>query len=229
VNVVGIEIGDADKKALRDLAGTRNALQHWGLTESAPAVEAGAAKVLDFLIRFLDDELLKELDDDQVADIDKDMLHVRQGLNGIKAYVESRMDRLRGELKGLEDRTVACPDCTQFALVFDREVTECHFCPRLWDPEVLAEEYALEILDYSMRELMGGGAALAVDCPNCGTRTLVMNAYTAADPEQPVDICFNCAEVFDRLESCTRCGQHYVPDEDETICGDCWSELIASD
>ena len=36
VEVVGIEIGEADKKALNKLSDTRNALQHWGLTGSAP-------------------------------------------------------------------------------------------------------------------------------------------------------------------------------------------------
>ncbi|GAA0409327.1 hypothetical protein Acor_61570 [Acrocarpospora corrugata] len=59
VEVVGIGISEADKKELLRFARTRNALQHWGLTESAPAVEVRAATVLDFLIRFLDDQLLQ--------------------------------------------------------------------------------------------------------------------------------------------------------------------------
>src|SRR5690606_34270345 len=59
IDVVGVEITEVDKRALFNLSKDRNALQHWGLTGSAPTVEARAAKVLDFLIRFLDDELLK--------------------------------------------------------------------------------------------------------------------------------------------------------------------------
>jgi len=56
--VVGIVVDRTDEQAIINLAKTRNALQHWGLTEAAPAVEARAATVLDFLIRFLDRHLL---------------------------------------------------------------------------------------------------------------------------------------------------------------------------
>lgn len=232
IEVVGIEIRDADKKALDDLAKTRNALQHWGLTESAPAVEARAAKVLDFLISFLDDELLKKLDQDQDQDVDihRRMLPVREGLKGIYAYVKRRMNRLRGELKDMADRTIKCPDCAQFALVLDGEYNLCHFCACGWDARLLAENYAMEFLSLSMRGPVKDEDAPAVECPNCGLLTLVLGAYTAADPRQPVDICFNCVEVFNRLESCTHCFRLFVPleDEDELICSDCWRRLIDS-
>jgi hypothetical protein len=45
VDVVGIEITEADTKALLALVRARNSLQHWGYTEAARAVEARAANV----------------------------------------------------------------------------------------------------------------------------------------------------------------------------------------
>jgi hypothetical protein len=229
VDVVGIDISEEDRKALLGLAKTRNSLQHWGLTESAPAVEARAAAVLDFLIRFLDDHLLTELAADQLADIDDDMLRVREGLTGIKAYVKSRMSRLRGELKEVAERTVQCPDCTQFALVVDGVENKCHICPRLWDFDELAQSYASEVLSFSWHDLTEGASDPTVECPDCGTETLILGALTAAQPDRYVNLCFNCAEVFDKLESCMRCTRLYVPDEDETICANCWRDLIESD
>lgn len=226
--VVGIEIGDA-KKALGDLATTRNALQHWGLTALAPAVEARAAKVLDFLIRFIDDELLNELEESQATQISANLQYVRDGLNGIKAYVKRRANRLRGELAERADRVVMCPACMQPALTIGNEANKCHFCPRLWEAEELASEYASEVLGFSWHGLAEGGTDPLTECPDCATRTLVLGAVTAADRERPVDICFNCAEVFDRLESCTLCDRLYVPNEDELICRDCWRDVIASD
>lgn len=232
VDVVGIRITAEEKKALGDLAKTRNALQHWGLTESAPAIEARAAEVLDFLIGFLDDELLDELSAVQVADIDKEMTHVREGLNGIRAYVKSRMDRLRVELEGMEDHTVTCPACMQLALVIqlEHEPAECHFCARLWDDATaLVKDYAYEILDFSCGSFLEGQSGITAECTCCGMETLVSGAHTAANPEQPVNICFNCAGVFDLLASCTRCTRLFVPEEEELVCSDCWSDLIASD
>jgi hypothetical protein len=230
-DVVGIKITDAEKKALADLAKTRNALQYWGLSDSAPAVEARAARVLDFLISFLDDELRQELDDGQAAGFDKDMLHIRRGLNSIRAYVKSRMDRLRGDLEGMEDRTVACPACGQFALVIglEHDSAECYFCPRLWDDvEALVDDYTFGILRVYTRP--GDPEPDPADeCFSCGMEALVLGAYTAAAPERPVNICFNCAEVFDRLDSCTRCTRLFVPEEEELVCSDCWSDIIASE
>lgn len=57
-NIAGVDVTTADDKALKDLAHDRNALQHFGLTRDAAAVEARAGRVLDFLVRFLDDVLL---------------------------------------------------------------------------------------------------------------------------------------------------------------------------
>lgn len=229
-DVVGIGISEDDKKALLNLAKTRNALQHWGLTESAPAVETRAADVLDFLIHFLDDQLLGELDADELAAIDADMVHIRDGLRGIRAYVKSRMDRLRGELKDNADSVVQCPDCSQFALVVDGAENKCHFCPRSWgDFEELAQSYAAEIVAFSWHDIAQGGEDPRTDCPSCGTETLVLGAFTAAAPEQPTNLCFNCAEKIEDLQSCGRCGRLDVPDDDEAICGDCWDDLSAAD
>jgi hypothetical protein len=228
-DVVGIDIGDDDKRALLSLARTRNALQHWGLTESAPAVETRAADVLDFLIRFLDDQLLAELDDAELTAIDGAMVHVRAGLNGIKAYVESRMDRLHSELKEVAGHTVQCPGCTQLALVVDGGENKCHFCPRTWDFDELAQAYASEVLNFSWHDLTEGGSDPRVECPDCETETLVLGAITVGNPDSTVDLCFNCAHIFTDLRECVRCGRLYVPDEEEAICGYCWRDMIDSE
>ncbi|MEU9472517.1 hypothetical protein AB0D78_39250 [Streptomyces avermitilis] len=57
--IVGLPIGDKDAAALTKLAKTRNALQHYGLTDRARAVEARTAEVLDFLRSH---ELIREAD-----------------------------------------------------------------------------------------------------------------------------------------------------------------------
>lgn len=226
-DVVGITIAEEDKKALNSLAKNRNALQHWGLTESAPAIEARAAAVLEFLIRFLQEHLMGELDGDQFAD----MSQVLEGLAGINAYIQRRMDNLnKTTLSAVLERTVQCPECAQFALVVDGTENKCHFCLRSsWDTEELAERYASEILEYWRHPSYEGGTDPQHECPDCETETLVLGVVIAAQPEQQVDFCFNCAETFDSLESCMRCGRLYVfHDGDAVICGHCLSDLVES-
>jgi hypothetical protein len=195
VEVLGISITDADRRALLNLAKTRNALQHWGLTESAPALEARAVAVLDFLIRFLDNHLLKELDEAERAAIGDDLYEIRLGLSAINAYVESRLERLRGELSGESDHTVTCPECMYTTVVLNGVQSECHFCPRFWEPEELAQEYVSQILNHfadTPKEPL-------IECPECEIKTLVLGVLIGTG--DVVNICFNCAKSFTSLKS----------------------------
>lgn len=229
VDVVGIDISDGDKRALQSLAKTRNSLQHWGLTESVVAIETRAADVLDFLIRFLDEYLLAALTEDELAEIEDDMRRVREGLTGIKSFTKSRMERLRSELEYAAEYTVQCPDCGQFALVIDGGEGKCHFCGRLREGGELAEDYAFEILHFSWHDVKEGADPIVVECPSCDLETLVLGAVTAAQSHGPVKFCFNCAESFHDLDSCTRCGRPYMRTDGSVICGHCWNDLINSD
>lgn len=228
--VLGIDIAERDKQTLLSLAKTRNALQHWGLAESAPAVEARAADVLDFLIRFVDQHLLDSLDADARQEIDEDMRRVRDRLTGIRAYVRSRMERLRAELSESSARTVECPHCGQLALVVDGIRNECHFCPRVWlDFDMLASRYASDVLYFSLRDIADGGEDPRMECPDCDSETLVLGVRTAACPEGGVNICFSCAHIFDVLEYCARCGRVFGAVGGETVCGSCWNEILSKD
>jgi hypothetical protein len=131
--IVGISIDDKDVAELKQLAKTRNALQHYGHTHSAQAVEARAGRVLDFLMRFLDAELLPLLQGAERARAEQDMAPVAEGVKNISSYVSRRLDRLRGELPGLESQTIECPACDQMTLVVTPGHGRCRFCNWEWD------------------------------------------------------------------------------------------------
>ncbi|WP_328380640.1 hypothetical protein OHB13_38125 (plasmid) [Streptomyces sp. NBC_00440] len=224
VEAVGLDISADDKKTLLDLATTRNQLQHWGITEEANAVLTRAADVLDFLIRFLDQHLLPDLDADDEAAIADDLEEIRTGLTRIASYVTSRMERLKeNDLKGHEDRTVSCPDCQQLALIVDGDTNSCLFCPRDWtDPLELASTYD-NAFGYSPAPGDPYEDTL-VDCPDCDTPTLVLEAETVTSGGS-VPLCFNCAEVQDDLQDCMQCGRLYRPTDEESICSECFAGL----
>lgn len=224
VDVVGLDISADDMKTLLDLATTRNKLQHWGITEEVNAVITEAAGVLDFLIRFLDQHVLPGLDVDDTEAIADDLEQIRTGLWRIESYVANRMKRLKeSDLKGHEVRTVQCPDCGQFSLIVDGDANNCLFCPRGWtDPLELASAY-----DEAFGYFPPPGDICEdtlVDCADCCTPTLVLEAKTVAN-DRVVPLCFNCAEIQDSLETCMRYLRPYRPTEEEAICSDCFVDL----
>ncbi|MEV0695474.1 hypothetical protein [Streptomyces sp. NPDC050388] len=217
VDMVGVPVRKDDREAVEELAKLRNRLQHWGLQETVALVEKQAASVLDFLMRFLDEHLMPALKDEQLAALQKDMDFVRHGVREIGTYVETRRTRLHVELKEHADKTAQCPSCHEWALVVDREGSRCHFCPRAWDSEQLAYAYTESFETGNIEDDVSSG-----DCPECWTRTLIVGVRTAAAPGQPIDMCFNCAEVFTGLRLCS-CLEYFVPVAEEDICRRCFN------
>ncbi|MFJ9931344.1 hypothetical protein ACIRU5_35660 [Streptomyces misionensis] len=181
-NIVGVTITDAEERALNALARDRNALQHYGLTHNARAVEARAGSVLDFLVRFLDDVLLPKLTFGEALAVQTDMDRVRDGLTGVQTYITQRLRRLRGELRGLEDRTVACPHCEQMTLVAEGRMNRCLFC----GAAVTTKDMMVYIFLGSPEE----DGSIIDSCPRCGQDTVMLDTELATGDRAP--FCFNC-------------------------------------
>lgn len=207
--IVGLPIADKDAAALTRLAKTRNALQHYGLTDRARAVEARTVEVLDFLVRFLDEQLLPALPDAERQRITQDMGVIRSGLSRIKGFVTRRMQRLRVELEPHRDRTVVCPHCDQWALVVADGNSNCRFCTMRMD----ALDYVLHTGNASYRR-----------CLSCDNHELVCDVLTAAAPNVPVDLCFSCGKTFPGLKTCCRCDRRFQPHDFETVCAACLTD-----
>ncbi|WDO11251.1 hypothetical protein ME763_37695 (plasmid) [Streptomyces murinus] len=183
----------ADQNTLKNLSRDRNALQHYGLTHNARAVEARAGQALDFLVRFIHDGLMPVLDDDEMtvsAFPWAEMNTVTKGVRKIGAYRTERRKRLLGTLKDVKHRTLRCHECGEMALVIgDR----CHFCGFPiggFHPEAVADM----VLVY--RRIAEGGPdpqEMIEHCPRCTFRSLAPDITTAAS-DQPAPFCFRCAD-----------------------------------
>lgn len=195
-----LDIPKEGDTALAALGKLRNQLQHYGLVATPEEIEPVAAKVLDFLVAFLDDLLLPKLPPVIRVRAENDMLVVRKGLLHIQGFVDERMSRLAAELEGLEDRTVQCTRCFQDTLVAgDGEApatARCRFCRTAFTPEEIAAEYE----DVNIGELYRGGRA---SCAHCGltetvARFVARVTEIRAAPEDShvynhMAFCFACA------------------------------------
>ncbi|MFD6534910.1 hypothetical protein [Streptomyces goshikiensis] len=231
-DIARVQITDKDRKALTRLAKDRNALQHYGLfgqSANARAVESRAAEVLDFLIRFVDEDLLPALPPAEAEAAQTDLERIRGGLTEIEGFVKQRMQRLRVELEALRDRTLQCPDCRQWALVVEptqaqgvARTSRCRFCGMSHDAEEIALLYGVEILgrDPGMLDMITG--LMATDlCSYCELESLVEGVRFAADPVTAMAFCFQCTRLQPGLIGCPGCGHSFRPVGGATSCETC--------
>ncbi|GGU44557.1 hypothetical protein [Streptomyces violascens] len=181
-NIAGVTITDKDQEALAALGRDRNALQHYGLSHNARAVEARAGRVLDFLMRFLDDVLVPGLRLDEVERITADVRRIRRGLTGVHAFITQRLRRLSGDLKGCENRTVLCPYCGQMTLVVEKPLSTCLFCD--------AEVGASEMTTHLFLNTPEGEASRTAFCPDCAEYAVGRDTLLATGGR--ADFCFWC-------------------------------------
>jgi ribosomal protein S27AE len=144
----------------------RNKLQHFGLEESAEAIESVAIKALDFILGFLDDHVAPDADPADALLLEETMPKVREQLGQIRTLVQHRMDRLTPQLAHL--LVVQCPRCAQTAFVPDH-LPRCAYCGETWeDARTAAEEYASIVLGLNWYDVKDGGERPVEDCPECG-------------------------------------------------------------
>ncbi|MFJ1957791.1 hypothetical protein ACIOGT_32400 [Streptomyces microflavus] len=197
-NIAGISIDDKSAGALKKLADTRNALQHYGLTWPARAVEARAADVLDFLMSFVHAELVPAstvlpgaAEHDEIQD---GLAYVRSKLSTLQSFLKRRHNQLRPDLEKLLDLTVQCPLCMQWTVVIGSGggPLSCRFCHHSWpSAEIAAVDSGLTWNEYCN----------LADCPICGESAVLVDIATIASaPTHSQSVCFACgAVVIDRL------------------------------
>ncbi|MFG2473627.1 hypothetical protein [Streptomyces fagopyri] len=228
--IAGISFDAREADALKELAKDRNALQHYGLTHNAPAVEARAGRVLDFLMRFLEKELLPLLQGPERETALSEMAPVSEGVKHISSYVRRRRNRLRGELAGLESQTVRCPACAEMALVLAPGAGRCHFCGQAWQHDV-----GQLVFDY----LVGpdGRDVAARGCPECHEFALMTGLAFADSPAVSDTVhCLACGarHATRDLVLCAGCTRQWfveadVDGSDASLCPDCREHLQPED
>ncbi|MFI5887474.1 serine/arginine repetitive matrix protein 1 [Streptomyces sp. NPDC051554] len=233
-NIAGVDITDKEETALKHLTEDRNKLQHFAMTAPAPVIETRTGEVLDFLIRFVDDELLPHLSQDEKTEARETLGRLRGSLASINTFVRKRTNRIRGEVTkaGAENRTIQCPECQHMALVLgegepagprgEPAWVTCRFCTSRWEEEELLYYFLAE--DRDDRDEPSG----LNTCPQCGEWTLGWGIRVLSDPEKDVPFCFACSVAFPSVVPCDRCARpvDHAADSGETLCGSCWDNAV---
>jgi hypothetical protein len=221
--IVGIEFPSDARHTIRALQEKRNRLQHFGLSDSAPAVQAVAIRALNFLLSFATEHLADELNDPVAAEL---LERIRRQLAGIDQLVTLRLKELAATLDG-RDVVVTCPECTQLTLELGERCV-CHFCGAAGEPETVARHYLYAVLGEDEYSAGKGRTGWSLDaCPSCERETLVKGVVVrghSPDREGLLWCCF--AEGVTRrpgeMGECMNCGRAIeLDDEGPDLCADC--------
>ncbi|MFD3373727.1 MULTISPECIES: hypothetical protein [unclassified Streptomyces] len=197
-NIVGVDLPKAAIDEINQLAKWRNALQHYGVTVPAPAVESRAARILDFLLLFIAENLLPGLSGRDAMYAGEGEYHIRARLTDMRAVIKARMDRVRPVIASVAERTVECPECGQLALVVGSSPLQCRFCDEEHRSAVgIAEFYVGVTLGKEWEPGYEDSATWPIEtCPDCTEHALVLETETAAAPGRHTPLCFACGTVL---------------------------------
>ncbi|MGW7314826.1 hypothetical protein [Streptomyces sp. NPDC054865] len=226
--IARVEIGAADQRAIKSLAETRNALQHYGLTDSALAIEARAANVLHFLVEFIHQNLIPGLSQQEREEVMYNFLDVETGVMEVKKYVAVKMNNLRaGALKDLMDRTIQCARCGHFAFVTGpaealgetHGVNYCRLCGLAVitedreDGQHLVSLYSREFHDSEPPEVE------SMECPSCHRYAFLAYVHLADNESIPRQFCFFCSfRAEEELSPCPHCRRYVDKAHDIAQC-----------
>ncbi|WP_124281791.1 hypothetical protein [Streptomyces sp. ADI97-07] len=204
--IAGLDLGYRGRveQQVGKLVKWRNALQHFGLTAPALAVEKVAVNILDFLLEFVQNHLRPALERSGRVALDDEMAAVSDGLGEIRKLVTYRWSRIRPGLDSLLDKTVTCGMCDQAALVINGIDSACRFCQfPLGDGEDAAMLYAEFVLNrplFDERDV----EPVVDECPECSANTLVQGARMTSGRTAGY-LCFQCGLDFDEWGMCGDC------------------------
>nr|WSZ18925.1 hypothetical protein OH837_39165 [Streptomyces canus] len=177
----------------------------------------------------MDTQLLPLLEGQERDRTARDMIPVAEGVKNISSYVKRRLNRLRGELAGLESRTIMCPYCEQMTLVVAPHSGDCRFCGASWD--------SAELLAFDYLGCSDGQLALAFPCPQCDAAAFV-EGVNFADGTRLSDTlyCFGCSNRHEArdLATCAGCSRPWPTPADAdslgfTLCPDCRAQGAPED
>jgi hypothetical protein len=228
--VGGVEFDDSDLVTLRSFREKRNRLEHFGIVETYEAVLGTSVKVLEIVVKFINENLEPEELEGEAADLMRD---IRRGLGDLEAFVSKRWKTIKAEVEGQSKVTaiMTCPDCMQEALILD-DGTKCLFCGYAAEGGVAAEAFVSRVLGLSKYRVMKDGGEWPVsECPECGGSLVDLGAGGHQHPTTQY-VCFSCGDTWQdgALTSCSHCSCLFSDDDDGVgVCHDCWNAMMAKE
>lgn len=220
--VCQIKLEPGSVKALDDLRKIRNKVEHFQFEISVPTIKPTVAKVLSFLISFIEENLNPE----HLESVERELLsEIKEMSRQFKEYVkERRVYVVQYSEKNGKD-LFHCPECFEAALVREDDDFKCFVCNKegadAVDVATTHLEYKFGLDSYSAAK--DGTELPQHECPECSEFALVPE-----EKDYKNFICVSCGEKIPtkHLQNCSRCERIFYSKDEDQCCPECWADLI---
>src|SRR5690554_5624041 len=212
------------KKPLTDLRLIRNKLEHYRVSIDFENILFLTLNVLNVIMDFINDNI-KNMNNDEYEELEE----LKVNLSYLKKYIEVREELLLDNINDNEE-LLMCPNCGKRYVIIagNNNTIECKLCHHQSSPEDAATEYLENIMGESEYECGKDGVEFPqYICPHCDNESMVYD-----DKINDLCFCYNCGVENDlnAFSLCDKCGtMYYNPDDNITICNDCYRYIIDKD
>ena len=218
-NIADIEVPPNAIKFIRELRKKRNRIEHFAFKEIDVAIKSNVSKVLSHLLELIKENLEIKKFSNKSQLLYRDILKKSATFNEFTYITYSKLKKNIEQYEKDAIKIIDCPECFQKTLPLDGGIA-CLFCGYTDTPENVAHLYIENILGLSeYLEVKDGGYFPLENCPDCGTRTLLVQDHDF--------LCFCCSTKWgiDDLRTCDWCNEYYKgKDGDFGMCDECREE-----
>jgi hypothetical protein len=178
-----IVFNDEDKKILKELRLKRNKIEHFKIDESVSALKSLSAKVLNFLVQFIHNNINVT----NISPISKKYIRsIPKELTKFNSYVAERNQKIKEIFdQKIKDNinVIKCPDCLQKALFLDSNL-ECLFCNYSNTPEIISSEFNRTFNSLSTSDI--------TKCNKCSSTSII-------ESDEKI-ICLSCFDITEKAK-----------------------------
>ncbi|MBT3981250.1 MAG: hypothetical protein HOE90_07835 [Bacteriovoracaceae bacterium] len=214
-------ISEEFENILYVLRDKRKNIEHYAISDNVNSLRSLSYKVLKFTLGFISNKLEVE-----GSEYSTSISKLREKIISYASYRKKRLIEIKGKLDEY-DVIFKCPECFNETFPLCTENRTCLFCFHSEvDGESLAYSYRSNVLHISSYGIAKGRQDEVLEnCLECGTESLILGF------DDDGHICFECSEVYshDSIDWCSKCGQIKSGSTEESICSDCWDNIMDKD
>ena len=220
--ILSITIEENDKKSLEQLRKIRNKIEHFTKSSSKNLENAILYKGLEFITRFIYDNVKYE----NLDGISEKINNIKEKAHEFEDFCKERISKIEKDLTGSEI-LLTCNECGFKYWNLKEDILFCLFCQN--ETNLHETDHIEEIDEFLYRDVRRTKDYLDVQdiiCSGCESENKII---LLKKNEEEIYFCLACQEKFDFMVECSDCGRLFLNnsgDFDIGRCSDCFSNFV---
>ena len=220
--ILSITIEKDDRDLLERLRKRRNKIEHFTKKHSEGSEKAILYKGLEFITRFIRDNVkYKNLDR-----ISERINSIKEKAREFEEFCKERISKIERDLEGSEV-LLTCNECGFKYWNLEEDILSCLFCQN--ETNLDEVDHIKECDEFLYRDVRRTKDYLDVQdiiCSGCKSENKLIPIQ---ENEKKIYLCLSCQEKFNFMVECSGCGRLFLNNSDDFDtgnCSDCFSNFV---